>query len=54
MFIASVMSYFLHRSSGLFVTMSYNKDKNDEVVYDNKVMIKNYSLRFFDKELGAR
>ena len=54
MFITPVMSYFLHRSSGLFLTMSYNKDKNEEVVYDDKVMIKNYSLRFFDKELGAR
>ena len=32
--------------------MSYNKDRDGEVVYDNKVMIKNYSLRsFFDKEL---
>ena len=31
--------------------MSYNKDKDDKAVYDNKVMIKNYSLRsFFDKE----
>ena len=38
-----------------FLTMSYNKDKDDKAVYDNKVMIKNYSLRsFFDKELGAR
>ena len=41
------MSYFL--------TMSYNKDKDDKAVYDNKVMIKNYSLiPFFDKELEAR
>ena len=33
--------------------MSYNKDRDDEVVYDNKVMIKKYSLRsVFDKELG--
>ena len=38
-----------------FLTMSYNKDKDDKAVYDNKVMIKNYSLRLlFDKELGAR
>ena len=30
-------------------------DKDDKGVYDNKIMIKNYSLRsFFDKELGAR
>ena len=42
-----VVSYFL--------TVSYNKDKDDKAVYDNKVMIKTYSLRsFFDKELGAR
>ena len=35
--------------------MSYNKDKDDKAGYDNKVIIKNYSLRsFFDKELGAR
>ena len=33
--------------------MSYNKDRDGEVVYDNKVMIKKHSLRsFFDKELG--
>ena len=31
--------------------MSYNKDKGNKVVYDNQVMIKNYSLRsFFDKK----
>ena len=41
-----VMSYFL--------TKSYNNDKDDKAVYENKVMIKNYSLRsLFDKELGA-
>ena len=34
--------------------MSYNKDKDDKSVYDNKVMIKTHSLRsLFDKELGA-
>ena len=34
--------------------MSYNKDKDDQAVYDNKVMIKNYSLgAFFDKRFGA-
>ena len=47
LFIARVTSYIL--------TMSYNKDRDDEAVYDNKVMIKNYSLRlYFDKELGVR
>ena len=64
LFIARVTSYFLHTSYELLfivrvtsyiLTMSYNKDRDDEVVYDNKVMIKNYSLRsFFDKELGVR
>ena len=35
--------------------MSYNKDKVDKAVNDNKVMIKNYSLgSLFDKELEAR
>ena len=34
--------------------MSYNKDKDDKAVYDNEVMIKNYSLGwFFNKRLGA-
>ena len=34
--------------------MSYNEDKDDKAVYDNKVMIKNYSLRsFFHKEFGG-
>ena len=43
------------RVTSYILTMSYNKDKNDKAVYDNKVMIKNYSLRsFFDKKLGAR
>ena len=28
----------------IWVTMSHNKDKNDKAVYDNKFMIKNYSL----------
>ena len=32
--------------------MSYNRDKDDKAVYEDKVMIKNYSLRsFFGKEL---
>ena len=47
LFVARVTSYIL--------TMSYDKDRDDEIVYDNKVMIRNYSLRsFFDKELGVR
>ena len=38
-----------------FLIMSYNKDKDDRAVYDNKFMIKNDSLRsFFDKEVGVR
>ena len=42
------------RVTSYFLTMSYNKDKDDKAVYDNKIMIKNYSLGlFFDKELGA-
>ena len=40
------MSYFL--------TMSYNKDKDDKSVYDNTVMLKNYFLgSFFDKKNGV-
>ena len=47
LFPAGVTSYFL--------TMSYNKESYDKAVYDNKFMIKNYSLAlFFDKELGVR
>ena len=43
------------RVRSYFLTMRYSKDKDDKAVYDNKVMIKNYSLRsFFDKELGTR
>ena len=35
--------------------MSYNKDKDDKGAYDNKVVIKIYSLRLlFYKELGTR
>ena len=46
---------FYMRVTNYLLTMSYNKNIDDEAVYDNKVMIKNYSLRsFFDKELGAR
>ena len=46
---------FYMRVRSHFLTMSYSKDKDDKAVYDNKVMIKNYSLRsFFDKELGTR
>ena len=45
---------FYMRVTSYFLTMSYNKDKDDKTVYDNKVMIKNYSLgSFFDKELGG-
>ena len=34
--------------------MSYNKDKDDNTVYDDNVMLKNYySQSFFDKEVGA-
>ena len=64
LFTARGMTYFLHTSYELLfiarvtsyiLTMSYNKDRDGEVIYDNKVMIKNYSLRsFFDKELGVR
>ena len=42
------------RVNSYFLTMSYNKDKEDKAVYHNKVMIKNYSLRLlFYKKLGA-
>ena len=35
--------------------MSYNKDKDDKAVYDDKIIRKNYSLgSFFDKELMVR
>ena len=34
--------------------MSYNKDKDNEAVYDDKVMIKNYFGIIFDKELMVR
>ena len=48
LFIARVTYYFLHAKYCLlhtsqFLTMSYSKDKNDKVVYDVKVMIKDYS-----------
>ena len=55
-FIARVTSYFLHttyellliaRVTSYFLTISYNNVKDDEAVYDNKAMIKNYSLRSF-------
>ena len=37
------------------LTMSYNKDIDDEIVFDNKLMIKNYSLKLlFDKKIGVR
>ena len=63
LFITRVTKYFLHTSYELlfttrvtsyFLTMSYNKDKDTKAVYDNKVMIRNYSFgSFFDKRLGA-
>lgn len=35
--------------------MSYDTDKDDKAVDDNRIMIKNYSLGyFFDKEFGSR
>ena len=35
--------------------MSYNKDKDDKAVYEDKIIGKNYSLgSFFDKELMVR
>ena len=38
-----------------FWTMSYNKVKDDNAVYGDKVMVKNYSLEwFFSKEILAR
>ena len=44
----------LERVTSYVLTMSYNKNKHDEIVDDNKVMIKNYSLgSFFAKELGV-
>ena len=64
LFIVRVTSYFLHTSYELMffarvtsyiLTMISDKDRDDEVVYNNKIMIKNYSLKsFFDKELGVR
>ena len=43
------------RVTSYFLTLSYNKDKGDKAVYDNTVMMKNYSLgSFCDKELGVR
>ena len=32
---------FCMRVTSYFLTMSYNEDKDDKAVYDNKVMIKN-------------
>ena len=55
-FCIKVVGYWLlHELRVNFVTMNHNKDKDDKTVYDDKVMIKNYSLRlFFDKELMIR
>ena len=33
------------RGASYFLTISYKKDKDDKAVYDNKVMMNNYSLR---------
>ena len=33
------------RVTSYILTMSYTKDKDNKAVYDDKVMIKNYSLR---------
>ena len=54
-FCIRVTSYcLLHELRVNFLNMSYNKDKDDKAAYDNKVMIRNYSLGlFFDKRLGA-
>ena len=53
-FCIRVTSYcFIARVTSYILTMSYNKYRDDKVVYDNKVMIKKYSLKsFFDKKLG--
>ena len=43
---------FIARFTSYILTLSYKKHKDDEAVYDNKLMIKNYSLRsFLDKKL---
>ena len=45
---------FYMRVASYFLTISYSKDKDNKAVYDNKVMIKNYSMKSFcEKELGA-
>ena len=38
---------FYMRVTSYFLTVSYNKDKDDKAVYDNKVKIKNYPFRSF-------
>ena len=47
LFIARVTSYFLNTSCGLLftarVTIKYTS--NNKAVYDDKIMVKNYSLR---------
>ena len=54
LFANELWANFYMRIRSYFLTLSYNKDEDYKAVYDNKVMIKNYSLRsFFDKELGA-
>ena len=35
------------RVTSYFLTMIYNKDKDDKAVHDNEVLIKNYTLGSF-------
>ena len=35
------------RVTSCFLTMIYNKDKDDKAVYDNEFLIKNYTLGSF-------
>ena len=45
---------FYMRVVSYFLTMSYNKDQDDEIVHDHKIMITSYSLKpLCDKELGV-
>ena len=38
---------FYMRVTNYFLTMIYDKDKDDKAVYDKEVMIKNYTLGSF-------
>ena len=60
MFLAGVTIYFLYASCKLqliarvpsyFLTISYNKNKDDKTVYDNKVMIKNIAQKMEFRKL---